>query len=59
MITLSGQIAAADGLRGEGRFLVQRLVDAWSKHHDRNVLRHTYYTMHNKLKTSASRCRPS
>ena len=49
MITLSGQVAAADGLRGEDRFLVQRLVDAWFKHHKRNVLRHTYYTMHNKL----------
>ena len=49
MITLHGQIAAADGLRGEDRFLVQRLVVAWQDHHKRNVLRHTYYTMHNKL----------
>lgn len=49
MITLSGQIAAADGLRGEDRMLVQRLVNAWHDHYERNTLRHTYYTMHNKL----------
>ena len=49
MITLSGQIAAADGLRGEDRMLVQRLVKAWHDHYERNTLRHTYYTMHNKL----------
>jgi hypothetical protein len=50
MITLSGQIAAADGLRGEDRMLVARLVEAWRKHYDRNVLRHNYYLMHNTLK---------
>ena len=50
MITLSGQIAAADGLRGEDRMLVRRLVSAWHDHRRRNVLRHTYYTMHNRLK---------
>ena len=49
MITLQGQIAAADGLRGEDRMLVQRLVNAWQDHHKRNALRHTYYTMHNRL----------
>lgn len=49
MITLQGQIAAADGLRGEDRMLVQRLVEAWQSHHKRNALRHTYYTMHNTL----------
>lgn len=49
MITLSGQIAAASGLRGEDRILVKRLVEAWQSHHRRNMLRHTYYTMHNKL----------
>lgn len=50
MITIQGQIAAADGLRGEDRALVYRLVEAWKKHRNRNVLRHTYYTMHNTLK---------
>ena len=49
MITLSGQVAAAEGLRGEDRMLVHRLVDAWYTHYERNELRHTYYTMRNKL----------
>lgn len=49
MITLSGKIAAAEGLRGEDRMLVKRLVDAWHDHYERNALRHTYYTMHNTL----------
>ena len=49
MITLPGQIAAASGLSGSDRLLVQRLVKAWQDHYDRNLLRHTYYTMHNRL----------
>lgn len=49
MITLSGQVAVADGLRSEDRTLVHRLVKAWSDHQKRNNLRHTYYLMHNKL----------
>ena len=49
MITLSGSVASADGLRGEDRMLVHRLVEAWHKHRIRNDLRHTYYLMHNKL----------
>lgn len=49
MITLSGQIAAAEGLSGADRQLVRRLVSAWHDHYDRNMLRHTYYTMHNRL----------
>ena len=49
MITLSGKIAAAQGLSGADRLLVRRLVDAWYEHHDRNALRHMYYTMHNRL----------
>lgn len=49
MITLPGQIAAADGLRGEDRLLVRRLVKEWEDHYKRNALRHTYYTMHNRL----------
>ena len=50
MITLSGQVAAAEGLRGEDRMLVKRLVDAWDEHYDGNMKRHVYYTMHNRLK---------
>lgn len=50
MITISGQVAAASGLRGEDRMLVYRLCEAWRKHYGRNVLRHQYYTMHNRLK---------
>lgn len=49
MITLSGQIAAADGLLGPDRFLVKRLVDAWYDHYEGNTKRHVYYTLHNKL----------
>lgn len=49
MITLSGQVAAASGLRGEDRQLVHRLVEEWRTHYDRNALRHVYYTMHNRL----------
>ena len=43
------QIAQARGLRGQDRALVLRLVDEWRVHVTRNELRHTYYTMHNKL----------
>lgn len=49
MITLYGQIAAAEGLRGEDRQLVHRLVKAWYDHYERNQLRHTYYLMRNRL----------
>ena len=49
MITLSEQVAAAEGLNGADRPLVQRLVKAWQDHYDRNMLRHTYYTMRNRL----------
>lgn len=49
MITIPGEIAAASGLRGQDRDLVRRLVKAWQDHRSRNVLRHTYYTMHNRL----------
>ena len=49
MITLMGQVAAADGLAGEDRALVYRLVDEWGAHVGRNALRHCYYTMHNTL----------
>lgn len=50
MITLPGTVAAAEGLRGEDRNLVYRLVKAWHVHYERNELRHTYYMMHNMLK---------
>ena len=49
MLTIPGGIAAARGLRGQDRDLVRRLAQAWQDHHARNVLRHTYYTMHNRL----------
>lgn len=49
MLTLPMQVAAADGLRPHDRDLVRRLVDAWQRHAWRNNLRHTYYTMHNRL----------
>lgn len=49
MITLPGQIAAAEGLNGADRLLVRRLVKAWQDHHEGNAKRHMYYTMHNKL----------
>ena len=49
MLTIPGQIAAAKGLNGPDRDLVHRLVKAWHDHHARNVLRHTYYTMRNRL----------
>lgn len=42
-------IASADGLRGEDRMLVHELVKAWHDHYDRNMKRHCYYVMHNRL----------
>ena len=50
MITLSEQVAAAEGLNEADRLLTKRLVKAWHKHYDNNCLRHVYYTMHNRLK---------
>lgn len=50
MITLSEQVAAAEGLNEADRLLTKRLVKAWHEHYDNNCLRHTYYTMHNRLK---------
>lgn len=49
MLDISYQIAAANGLRGEDRNLVLRLVKAWRDHYDRNMKRHCYYLMHNRL----------
>lgn len=49
MLTIPGQIAAADGLRGEDRDIVHDLVKAWHDHYDRNLKRHCYYVMHNRL----------
>lgn len=49
MITLPGQIAAAQGLRGEDRELVVRLTKAWQKHYKNNSTRHRYYLMKNML----------
>ena len=42
-------VASADGLRGEDRMLVHELVKAWHDHYDRNMKRHCYYVMHNRL----------
>lgn len=50
MITIYGQVATADGLRQEDRELVWKLVKTWDEHRYRNMLRHTYYTMKNRLK---------
>jgi hypothetical protein len=42
-------VAAASGLRGEDRILVRELVKEWSDHYERNLKRHCYYVMHNRL----------
>lgn len=42
-------IASADGLRGEDRLLVHSLVKEWHDHYNRNMKRHCYYVMHNRL----------
>lgn len=47
--SLPWRVAWAEGLRDEDRFLVRRLVDAWQHHVDRNLTRHMYYIMHNKM----------
>lgn len=49
MLDITFQIAAADGLRGADRDLVLRLVKAWRDHYERNMKRHCYYLMHNRL----------
>jgi len=49
MITLSGKIAAAEGLRSEDATLVYKLVKEWHDHYERNQLRHAYYIMRNRL----------
>ena len=49
MLEVTGKIASADGLRGEDRLLVRELVKAWHDHYERNMLRHCYYVMHNRL----------
>lgn len=49
MLTIPGRVASADGLRGEDRELVYQLVNAWHNHYERNMKRHCYYIMHNRL----------
>lgn len=49
MLKIPYQIAAAKGLSGDDRDLVYRLAKAWEDHYDRNMKRHCYYLMHNKL----------
>lgn len=48
-LTFPFAVAEARGLTGSDRMLVKRLADAWYGHLSRNVLRHTYYTMRNRL----------
>lgn len=47
--SLPWRIATAKGLRDEDRELARRLVAAWQDHVDRNLKRHLYYIMHNKI----------
>lgn len=49
MISFIGNIENANGLADADRALVSRLVSAWSDHVDGNMMRHVYYTMHNRL----------
>lgn len=49
MLDIPYMVAAADGLRGDDRELVRELVKAWHDHYDRNMTRHCYYVMHNRL----------
>ena len=49
MLDISYTIAAANGLRGQDRDVVLRLVKAWRDHYDNNMKRHCYYLMHNAL----------
>lgn len=49
MLDITYKIAAAQGLRGVDRDLVLRLIKTWRDHYDRNIMRHCYYLMHNRL----------
>ena len=49
MLEIPGMVASADGLRGEDRMLVHSLMKEWHDHYDRNLKRHCYYVMHNRL----------
>ena len=49
MITLPGKVGTAEGLGSGDKKLAYKLVKAWEDHRNRNVLRHVYYTMHNRL----------
>ena len=49
MIDIPVAVSSARGLRDADRELVRRLVGEWSRHVSRNSLRHTYYTMRNRL----------
>ena len=50
MLNIPENVANASGLRDEDRRLVHDLVHIWHVKRPRNMLRHDYYTMHNKLK---------
>ena len=46
---ISESIASAKGLAPEDQQLVHDLVEAWFRHYRRNMKRHEYYVMHNRL----------
>ncbi|MBQ6395318.1 MAG: phage portal protein [Atopobiaceae bacterium] len=50
MVTLPGQIAAAQGLRDGDRRMVHDLINVWHVKRPGNLHRHEYYLMHNRLK---------
>lgn len=50
MLTIPKAISQAIGLRDEDAQLVHDLVHVWQVKRPRNLLRHDYYTMHNRLK---------
>lgn len=50
MLTIPKAISQAIGLRDEDAKLVHDLVHVWQAKRPRNLLRHDYYTMHNKLR---------
>ena len=49
MLEIPSMVASADGLRGEDRIIVRDLAKAWYDHYQRNMTRHCYYVMHNRL----------
>ena len=50
MLDVTYKVADAVGLADEDRGLVHSLVHLWHVKRHRNLVRHDYYTMHNRLK---------